>query len=613
MEIDAATRKNLELMRTMNGEYQGSLLQTIDRTVTATGARRLFSCLASPLTNAAQINQRLDIVDFFYKNPNFRKTLRSFLKRCADIERIISRLSVMRAGPRDLNAVRETLLSVKEMLFLLEKQDLSTLPKSFQKKILRTNVFDGLLKSLEEAIDGDKQLPLQARDGGFIKPGYLDDLDEARKLRDQGKTVIMQMQNDYATQFDIPSLKIKYNNVLGYHIEVTKTHAGKAPDSFIHRQSMINASRYTTVELSELEQKINASSDHALTLELHLFEKLVTQIIEHTEQLLSLADLISILDVTMGFAQLADENNYARPIVDDSLAFDIKGGTHPVVAEVLKKDNEKEFVRNDCDLGPANRLWLMTGPNMAGKSTFLRQNALVGIMAQMGCYVPAQSAHIGVVDRVFSRVGASDNLAKGQSTFMVEMVETAAILNQSTAKSLVILDEIGRGTATFDGLSIASATLEHLHSVNKCRTLFATHYHELTSIHENLEHIAFHTIQVKEWDDKIIFLHKVIPGCANKSYGIHVAKIAGLPRSVVSRAESILETLETGNTNKHVAILSEQLPLFKNAQPEPEIIRPPALSQEQQSVLDEIDAMNVNDMTPLEALNKIHQLKKQLG
>ena len=613
MDIDVATRKNLELVRTLQGEYQGSLLQTIDRTVTGPGTRKLFAWISAPLTNPTHINQRLCIVEFFFKNPNFRKTLRTLLKQCADMERILSRLSVLRGGPRDLVSLATSLIQAKEIVHLIEKQDLSDLPAGFKKKILPVAKFEGLLKSLQDALTLDEQVPLQARDGGFIRPGYLDDLDEARKLRDEGKTIIAQLQMKYAAEYDIPSLKIKFNNMLGYHIEVTKTHANKVPEQFIHRQSMLNAARYTTPDLSEMEQKIQQSSEQALTLELHLYEKLVAQILENTNALVALADLLSILDVTTSLAQIADEQDFAKPVVDDSLTFDIKGGAHPVVAAVLQRDNEKEFIRNDCDLNPVNRLWLMTGPNMAGKSTFLRQNALIAILAQMGSFVPAKSAHIGIVDRVFSRVGASDNLAKGQSTFMVEMVETASILHQATERSLVILDEIGRGTATFDGLSIASATLEHLHEANQCRTLFATHYHELTTIHEKLKHIAFHTIQVKEWQEKIVFMHKVIKGCADKSYGIHVAKIAGLPQPVIARAEAILETLESGKASKHMAavsqMMSEQLPLFQ-VQPEPTA---PTIPEEHQDVLDTLENLDINTMTPIEALTALNELKKKIG
>ena len=451
------------------------------------------------------------------------------------------------------------------------------------------------------------ELPMLARDGGFIADGYSDELAEQRKLSTEGRKVIAELEARYRGETGIPSLKIRHNNVIGYFIEVTAAQRDKMPEdpesAFIHRQTMASGTRYTTVELSELETKISRAAEKALALELALFDDLVGEVAARVEPIAEAARALAGLDVAAALAELAVRENYCRPQVDDSTAFEIAGGRHPVVEAAF----DEPFVANDCDLNPGARLWLVTGPNMAGKSTFLRQNALIAILAQMGSYVPAAAAHIGTVDRLFSRVGAADDLARGRSTFMVEMVETAAILNRATGRSLVILDEIGRGTATFDGLSIAWATVEHLHETNRCRALFATHYHELTALAARLDALACHTMRVKEWEGEVVFLHEVAPGNADRSYGIHVAKLAGLPPAVVARAGEVLAKLEEGEQSGNLKSLADDLPLFSaaaaQAVPEATPVSP---------VEEMLAGVNPDELTPKDALELLYRLKSEV-
>jgi len=435
--------------------------------------------------------------------------------------------------------------------------------------------------------------------------------------------VIAGLQLQYAEETGIKSLKIKHNNVLGYFIEVTAGNAGAMTDTpegrarFIHRQTMASAMRFTTTELADLETRIANAADKALTIELEAFDAMVKAVTDEAEAIKAGARALSVVDVAAGLAMLAEEWDYRRPLVDNSRMFHIEGGRHPVVEQALRKQSAGPFIANDCDLsphdGPQSRegygaLWLLTGPNMGGKSTFLRQNALIAILAQMGSFVPAAAAHIGIVDRLFSRVGASDDLARGRSTFMVEMVETAAILNQATDRSLVILDEIGRGTATFDGLSIAWAAVEHLHEANRCRGLFATHFHELTVLSEKLDRLSNATMKVKEWDGEVIFLHEVGPGAADRSYGIQVARLAGLPDSVVARARDVLTKLEDSDRKNPASQLIDDLPLFQVA-----VRKEEAKRAGPSKVEEALSAINPDDMTPREALDALYALKKQLG
>ena len=455
-------------------------------------------------------------------------------------------------------------------------------------------------------------LPLLKRDGGFVREGYVPELDESRALRDESRKVIAQLQADYADQTGVKSLKIRHNNVLGYFVEVTAQNGDRlmsAPlnATFIHRQTLAGQVRFTTTTLGELEAKISNAADRALGMELEAFDRLLAQVIEASESIKDAADALAQLDVASSLATLAVERNYVRPEIDRSLDFVIEGGRHAVVEQAISEP----FVANDCELSPpkdakSGRIWLLTGPNMAGKSTFLRQNALIVVLAQMGGYVPAKRARIGVVDRLFSRVGAADDLARGRSTFMVEMVETAAILNQAGERALVILDEIGRGTATFDGLSIAWASIEHLHETNRCRALFATHYHELTALSAKLPRLHNATVRVKEWHGDVVFLHEVIPGAADRSYGIQVAKLAGLPTSVIERAKTVLATLESQDRSKPRGF--DDLPLFA-AQPKPAAPDPKHAALE--ALVNAIAAINPDDMSPRQALEALYALKQK--
>ena len=557
MVIDSATRRNLELLAGLNGERQGSLLAAVDRTVTGAGGRLLGARLATPLAEAAPIKQRLDAVQALVEDQGLRADLRSNLKGCPDLERALSRLSLGRGGPRDLASIRQGLAAAAAIKARLQAADP---PLDASGRAMADHA--GLAHHLGEALVDDP--PFLARDGGFIREGFQEPLDRHRELRDQTKRHIAELQGRIQSETGIPSLKIRHNNMLGYFIEVTATHRDKVPPSFVQRQSMANATRFSTEELADLETRIAQAADRALALELELFDQLVGEVLAAADGVSKTAKALARLDVAAGFAELAEEQRYIRPEIDDGDGFLIIGGRHPVVEQALMKE-QTPFIANDADLSEAQRLWLLTGPNMAGKSTFLRQNALIAVLAQAGGFVPADRAAIGTVDRLFSRVGAADELARGRSTFMVEMVETAAILNQATAKSLVILDEIGRGTATYDGLSIAWAVVEYLHEACRCRGLFATHYHELTALAAKLDRLACRTMKVKEWQGDVVFLHEVGEGSADRSYGIHVARLAGLPAAVLDRAEQVLRRLEQGEAKAAPAALAEDLPLFQAA------------------------------------------------
>ena len=612
MEIDGATRRSLELLDSQTGDKSASLLAVIDRTVTGIGARLLVSRLATPLVDIDEINKRLDVIEFFIAFPQIRQDLRALLKSCPDIERALSRISLGRGGPRDLANIRQALEIIPRLKNLLQSVESSSteqivrqLPPAVQNILSRFNAQNQLVMTLANALTDE--LPLLARDGGFVRNGYFPPLDEVKTLKDDSHQLITRLQSKYAEQTGISQLKIKYNNVIGYFIEVPSKFATEilADKSFIHRQSVLNAARFTTVELTELENNIRGAAEKALAMELEIFDNLIKDVLTAADDISRSAKAMAEFDVGAALADLAVEKNYCRPQIDESLVFDIKNGRHPVVENAIAKAHSGSFVGNDCCLSDDNsKIWLLTGPNMAGKSTFLRQNAIIAVMAQMGSYVPCDAAYIGVIDKIFSRVGASDDLAKGRSTFMVEMVETAAILNQADERSFVILDEIGRGTATFDGLSIAWAVVEHLHEVNRCRALFATHYHELTTLTSKLNRMSLHCMKIKEYNDEVIFLHEVIKGAADRSYGIHVAKLAGLPSVVVQRAEQVLESLETGDKEQQISKLAEDLPLFASLKPKVE-------ENPQTLVLREsLRHLNPDDLSPREALEKLYELKK---
>mgnify|MGYP000820934564 CR=1 FL=1 len=612
MEIDGATRRSLELVEALTGDKNSCLLGVIDRTVTGAGGRLLASRVSNPLKDIEGINRRLDSVEFFTRFNRIRQEVRAILKACPDIERAVSRLSLGRGGPRDLANIKTALAVVPQLKNLVmsfnqntDEQILSEFPDSLKTVLNNLGEHSNLVSTLEQALAED--LPLLARDGGFIREGFYPPLDEIKLLKNDSHKMIVELQNKYAEATGISNLKIKYNNVIGYFIEVQSKFAPEMLENkdFIHRQSVLNATRFTTVELTELENKIRGAADKALAMELEMFDNLVKDVRLASEDISRTAKAMAELDVSSALADLAVEKNYCRPQIDDSLVFDVKEGRHPVVENAIFKENAGAFVGNNCQLDDAHgRLWLLTGPNMAGKSTFLRQNAIIAIMAQMGSFVPCASAHIGVIDKIFSRVGASDDLARGRSTFMVEMVETASILNQADERSFVILDEIGRGTATFDGLSIAWAVVEHLHELNKCRALFATHYHELTALTSKLPLMTLHCMKIKEFNDEVIFLHEVIDGAADRSYGIHVAKLAGLPRTVVKRAEQVLETLEREGKSQSVSQLAEDLPLFAAVRSKDE----PA-AQQIVPAMEALKELNPDNLTPREALDKLYELK----
>ena len=613
MMIDAATRRSLELTRTQNGETAGSLLSVIDRTVTGAGARLLTKRLAAPITDPVAINARLDAVGFFLGRLSDRADIRKLLRSAPDIERALSRLAMDRGGPRDLTAIRDGLISARDIRSLLTGPagQLDDMVKDVQEANKALAGHHELSDELGRAMEAEP--PLITRDGGYIQTGYSAALDEFRTLRNEGRRLITALEARYRDETKINGLKIKHNNMLGYHVEVTARNADPLMgeplnETFIHRQTMANAVRFSSSELSKLAGDISSAADRAIALESEIFAMLVKAVISESGTLGETAFALASLDTFSSLAELADIERYNRPEVDDTLAFEVIGGRHPVVEQALRKDNDTPFVANDCDLNQDERLWLITGPNMAGKSTFLRQNALIAIMAQIGSYVPAAKAHVGAVDRLFSRVGASDDLAHGRSTFMVEMVETAAILNQAGPKSLVILDEIGRGTATYDGLSIAWAAVENLHNINQSRALFATHYHELTSLKETLESISLRSMKVREWKGEVVFLHEVASGAADRSYGIQVAKLAGLPPRVINRAKQVLDHLESTDKGEQKAGLINDLPLFQTISDKVSTALP--ASKAPNPAIEALSDINADDLTPREALELLYELKR---
>ena len=605
MEIDPSTRRSLELTHSLSDDKNASsLLKTIDATQTGAGGRLLSFYLSAPLLDVKEIEARLDKIDYFIQNVGVRDKVREILRGGADIERSITRLSLKRGGPKDLLAICQTLAKIPQLR--LSMCD-TMVPLSLEDNKSQMGDWTALTEEIYAAIgDDDKDLPVLVRDGGFIRRGYSAALDELSNIKNNAKKVVADLQAKYIQETGIAQLKISFNNIVGYYIEVpvrfSEPLLREKERGFIHRQTMVNVVRFTTAELSELEAKILHADEKKLAMELELFETLRNKILSLSTPLLKAATAMATIDVACSLAYLADKNGWTRPVITDGEEFEIKKGRHPVVEAALGKQREN-FVPNDCQLGEEeNNLWLLTGPNMAGKSTFLRQNALIAIMAQIGSFVPAEYAKIGLVDKVFSRVGASDDLARGRSTFMVEMVEVASILNGATAKSLVILDEVGRGTATFDGLSLAWAVVEYLHDVNKCRGLFATHYHELTALANRLRGVSLHTMRTKEWNGEIVFLHEVGEGAIDRSYGIHVAKLAGLPTSVLDRASEVLAGLE--DKKREQQPLFEDLPLFC-------VAKEPTLKTSE--VENRLKDVNLDLMSPKEALDFLYNLKGMIN
>jgi DNA mismatch repair protein MutS len=608
VQIDAATRRNLELTHALGGGRAGSLLSVMDRTVTAAGARLLERRISGPSRILETIADRLDAVDFMLERSGTLHDVRQIMRNIPDLERALSRLALDRGGPRDLASLRNGLVEADRLNTLIDLDALPALLRSAHSALVGHGVLIDLLDSALIA-----EPPLLVRDGGFVATTYSGDLDNVRKLRDQGRSVVAAMQAQFVSDTGISSLKIKHNNVLGYFIETTATHAEKMlspplSEVFIHRQTTANQVRFTTVALSELETKILNAGNHAIELEKRIYEELRAEVLASAGEIGATSAALAEIDLAAALADLAQAENWVRPRVDDSRAFDIQGGRHPVVERALAQQSGAQFVANDCNLSADSSaaIWLLTGPNMAGKSTYLRQNALMALIAQMGSFVPAKSAHIGLVSQLFSRVGASDDLARGRSTFMVEMVETAAILNQADDRALVILDEIGRGTATYDGLSIAWATLEHLHDVNRARALFATHYHEMTALAAKLDGVENATVTVKEWEGDVIFLHEVRKGAADRSYGVQVAQLAGLPAAVIARARVVLDALEKGEREGggKQKTLIDDLPLFATMQPPPPR---PAKTSALETMMGQVMP---DELTPREALELIYKLKE---
>jgi DNA mismatch repair protein MutS len=612
LAIDPATRASLEIDRSLAGSREGSLLAAIDRTVTAPGARLLAARLARPSSVVAVIEGRLDAIAWFLERQDARADLRAALKGAPDMARALSRLVLGRGGPRDLAALRDSLIAGARAADRLAAEALPP-PDEIVSALAALRIADhadlaALAAALERGLS--PELPGFARDGGFVAAGVSASLDEARALRDDSRRVIVALESRLAAETGV-ALRIRHNAVLGYYIETTAKQAEPlmtAPlnAQFIHRQTMANQVRFTTVELADLDARIARAGDQALALEMEIFGQWVEAARAASAAILAAAESLARLDVAAAQAQWAAEENACRPVIEASLAFEARAARHPVVEASVRRNGEV-FTANDCVLSGSGldgpRLALVTGPNMAGKSTFLRQNALLVIMAQAGCYVPAASFRLGLVDRLFSRVGAGDDLARGRSTFMAEMIETAAILTQATARSFVILDEIGRGTATWDGLAIAWAAAEALHETNRCRALFATHYHELADLESRLAYVANLSLRAKEFNGDLVFLHEAAPGRADRSYGVQVAKLAGVPAPVVARARQVLDRLEReapGRTDLG------DLPLFAAVAEEAPGFSGPSPVEEALSVMD------LDGMSPREAMDALYRLKEML-
>jgi DNA mismatch repair protein MutS len=621
MALDAATRSNLELNCTLSGGREGSLLAAIDESVTAAGARLLAARLNAPLTERAMIEARLKAVGVFVADADLGADIRAHLKTTPDMARALNRLAMQRGGPRDVAAIAQGLGAARSVAARLLAASVETshgaageLATQIETLGHESQKLADMGAHLSAALDDS--LPLLARDGGFIRSGFHANLDEARALRDESRRIIAALQNRYGEETGIKALKIKHNGVLGFHIDVPAAHGDKlmrAPHDgvFIHRQTLASSVRFSSAELAELAGQISRAGETALALELDILADLTAQVLAARDGLDALGGALAIVDVSTALAQKACAENWVAPKLYDDCRFVIEGGRHPVVEAALRAQSAKPFIANSCVLdaggqeGP--RMSLLTGPNMAGKSTFLRQNALLAIIAQMGSFVPAAKADIGIVDRVYSRVGAADDLARGRSTFMVEMVETAAILTGAGPRTLVILDEIGRGTATFDGLSLAWAAVEYLHEVIGCRTLFATHYHELTALADRLDGLANASMKVREHEGKLVFLHEVGAGAADRSYGIHVAELAGLPDTVTARARHVLAQLEENNAagtstqNGAANNLADALPLFEARLPQP---------PKSHALHDAVTGIDPDRLSPREALDWLYRLQE---
>ncbi|MBP8232587.1 MAG: DNA mismatch repair protein MutS [Rhizorhabdus sp.] len=600
MMIDAATRESLEITLSQSGQRKGSLLDAVDRTVTGAGARLLGTDLSAPLTDIAAIEARLDLVALFEGDGLLRDRVRSALRALPDIGRALGRLVARRGGPRDLGQLRDGLEQAHMLHDLLS--GVAPMPQLLEALLPLLSGHEPLIQLLRRALVASP--PIDAAQGGYIAEGYDPALDALRGQGGEGRKAIAALEARYRAETGIASLKIRHNGVLGYHIEVQAKHADPlmaADSGFTHRQTLAGVVRFNAPDLHEQAMKVGQSGEHALAAEAAHLEELIGTALAGTSGIAATADALARLDVAAALADRAVEGGWTRPHFEPHPCFDIRGGRHPVVEAAVRAQGGR-FVANDCSLSEQERLWLVTGPNMGGKSTFLRQNAAIAILAQAGSPVPAASARLGIVDRLFSRVGASDNLARGRSTFMVEMVETAAILAQATERSFVILDEVGRGTSTYDGLAIAWAVVEAVHDINRCRCLFATHYHELTRLAERLDALSLHHVRAREWKGELVLLHEVAEGPADRSYGIAVAKLAGLAPAVLGRAREVLKKLEAGRAaTGGLAAGLDDLPLFAAAAQAEEEKRDP--------LRQEIETIDVDALSPREALDLLYRLK----
>lgn len=615
VRIDKFTARSLELVGSMN-DGGTSLLDVIDHTITPMGARMLKRWVVFPLKDVKPINQRLDVVEYFFSNPEFKDEVEDKLHLICDLERIVSKAAVGRISPREVVQLKTALQAIEPIKKACMEADNESLKRIGEQLNLCVSIRDKIAKEIKN------DPPLLVNKGGVIADGVSEELDELRRISYSGKDCLLQIQQRESELTGIPSLKIAYNNVFGYYIEVRNTHKDKVPVEWIRKQTLVNAERYITQELKEYEEKILGAEDKILSLETRIYNELVISLSEYIPAIQINATQIAVLDCLLSFASVARQNGYIRPVISEDEVLDIRQGRHPVIEKQLPID--EKYIANDVYLDTEKQqIIIITGPNMAGKSALLRQTALITLMAQIGCFVPADSAHVGIVDKIFTRVGASDNISVGESTFMVEMNEAADILNNLSQRSLVLFDELGRGTSTYDGISIAWAIVEHIHEnpKAKARTLFATHYHELNEMENTYNRIKNYNVSVKEVNNKVIFLRKLEPGGSEHSFGIHVAKMAGMPKSIVKRADEILNLLEKENRQGSISGAEKNISSdikkgkkgFSSSSEGMQLnffqLDDPVLSQ----IRDEIINLDINNLTPVEALNKLNEIKKILN
>jgi len=600
MTIDDDSLRNLELFRSLRGGDEGTLISVLDESVTSGGGRLLRDWLHKPLLDKERIENRLDQVQVFFDHSELRQNLRDILKQIADLERLLSKLSSTRGSARDLSGLRSSIQLLPELANLLDDKHIHNIGLHVE----ALPDVSSLLAELERLIVDEP--PVSVKNGGLIRDGIDPELDEIRGIARNAKAWLVDFQVSERKRLGIPSLKIGYNRVFGYYIDITNTHKDLVPEDYIRKQTLVNSERFITEELKEYEEKVLHAEERYTAREFEIFDELRGQVLTHAVSIQNIADFIARLDVVSTFAKISYDRNYCRPELNQSLEIEISNGRHPVIEQLLPVD--EAFIPNDLLIDASgDQILLITGPNMAGKSTYLRQIGLLVLLAQIGCYIPADKASIGMVDRIFTRVGASDNLAGGESTFLVEMNETANILNNATQRSLILLDEIGRGTSTYDGLAIAWALIEYLHGKTEqaARTLFATHYHELTKLEGILPRLKNYNVAVREYDEKVIFLRKIVPGGASRSYGIHVAQMAGVPLPVIQRANEILSDLDSGEISVRSDEIKESLPTFDTHQM--------SLFDKQERILrDKLKGLKLDQMTPLEAMVLLDEMAKSI-